>query len=77
MPPPPGVVDRSVVCDCGIYWSSSLVFWLNCEDVQVSKNRIRKCRLTLSKPLNNNAISQNIFLNSNENISCGFSKEPS
>ena len=26
------------------------------EDVQVSKNQIRECRLTLSRPLNNNAI---------------------
>ena len=45
-----------LVCDCGIYWSSSLTFWKDCEDVQVSKNQIKECWLTLSRPLNNNAV---------------------
>ena len=47
------------------------------EDVQVRRNQIREYRLTLSRPLNNNAISQLNFLISKEKISCGFSKEPS
>ena len=41
------------------------------------KNQIREYRLTLSRPLNNNAISQLICPISKEKISRGFSKEPS
>ena len=39
-------------------------------DVQVSKKQLRECRLTFSRPLDNNAIVQLVFLISKEN-SCG------
>ena len=50
-------------------WSMNVVFTGHLhlysdktKDVRVSKYQIRECRLTLSTPLNNNAISQLIFL---------------